>query len=128
VQILQVLGMDGAHNANGSIEEDKITINRNSLVKPKRITFIPSTQKVTVEEQVFRSPHFLERVHRARGYQSEYTQNDVWGFLVDVVIVAMVLWVLSGLWMWWELKVTRFYGALCLAGGFVLFGFFLFMI
>lgn len=128
VQILQTLGMDGAHNANGSIENDRITINRNSLVKPKRITFVPSTQTVTIEEQAFRSPHFLERMHRARGYNQPYWKNDLWALLVDGVILAMVLWVFSGLWMWWELKVTRFYGALCLAGGLMLFGFFLYMI
>lgn len=128
VQILQMLGMDGAHNANGSIESDKISINRNSLVKPKRVTFIPSTQTLTIEEQVFRSPHVLERMHRARGFQTEYWLNDLWGFLVDVVILSIILWTLTGLWMWWELKVTRLYGGLCLAGGFILFGLFLFTI
>ena len=128
VQILQTLGLEGAHNANGSMENDRITINRNSLVKPKRITFIPSTQSLTIEELAFRSPHFLERMHRARGYSQSYWVNNLWAFLVDVVIAAMILWGATGLWMWWELKITRLWGVVCLTGGALLFGFFLAMI
>lgn len=128
VQILQTLEMDGAHNANGSIADDRITINRNSLVKPKRITFIPSTLSLTIEELEFRSPHFLERMHRARGYNQTYWMNDLWAFLVDAVIVAMMLWVATGLWMWWELKITRWWGVVCVTGGMILFGFFLALI
>jgi uncharacterized iron-regulated membrane protein len=44
---------------------------------------------------------------------------------VDLVIVAMVFWVLSGLWLWWEMKVTRGFGMLSLAGGIGLFVFYL---
>jgi hypothetical protein len=39
--------------------------------------------------------------------------------------VAVVLWVFSGIWMSWEMKGTRRWGALALAGGIALFGFFL---
>lgn len=127
-QILDILDMDGSHNANGSIQEDRITINRNSLVTPKRITFIPSTQSVIIEEQVFRSPHFLERMHRVRGYNQPYWINDIWAFLVDAVIAAMILWSATGLWMWWELKITRLWGMGFLAGGMILFGLFLALI
>ena len=44
---------------------------------------------------------------------------------MDVVIVAMVIWVLSGLWMWWEMKVTRALGAAAALGGAGLFAFYL---
>ena len=47
---------------------------------------------------------------------------------IDLVIVAMVFWVLSGLWMWWEMKMTRLFGALAAVGGLALFLFFLFRI
>jgi hypothetical protein len=39
----------------------------------------------------------------------------------------MLLLVLSGLWMWWELKVTRFNGSLFLLMGALLFCAFLFL-
>ena len=41
---------------------------------------------------------------------------------VDLVVVAMVFWGLSGLWMWWEMRVTRIWGTACALGGLVVFG------
>jgi hypothetical protein len=67
----------------------------------------------------------LEEMHRRRGYDHDYGAADLWGLTVDVVIVALVFWVLSGLWMWWELKVTRRLGGLFLAGSVLLFALFL---
>ena len=40
----------------------------------------------------------------------------------------MVIWVLSGLWMWWELKLTRLTGAVFLSSGLVLCTMFLFLL
>jgi len=47
---------------------------------------------------------------------------------MDLVIAAMVFWVLSGVWMWWELRSTRMWGGACLMLGVGLFGLFLFSI
>jgi hypothetical protein len=44
---------------------------------------------------------------------------------VDLVILAMVFWVISGLWMWWEMKVTRRLGLAALLAGCCVFGFYL---
>jgi len=40
----------------------------------------------------------------------------------------MIFWALSGLWMWWEMKVTRGLGAAALLAGAGLFALFLLMI
>jgi hypothetical protein len=37
----------------------------------------------------------------------------------------MVFWVASGLWMWWEMKVTRRLGLTALAGGVGVFALYL---
>ncbi len=36
----------------------------------------------------------------------------------------MMVWVLSGSWMWWEMKATRTAGGLALLGGVGLFAFY----
>ena len=41
---------------------------------------------------------------------------------VDIVVAAMVFWALSGVWMWWEMRATRRWGAVCLIVGLGLFG------
>jgi hypothetical protein len=63
----------------------------------------------------------LERFHRRRGYDTGYALDTAWAVSVDVVIVALVFWALSGLWLWWEMKATRVLGALGLLGGLAVF-------
>jgi hypothetical protein len=43
---------------------------------------------------------------------------------VDAVIVAMVFWALSGLWMWWEMHATRWWGLACAVTGAGIFALF----
>jgi len=64
-------------------------------------------------------------MHRRRGFQTPYALDDTWAFTVDVFIAGVIFWALSGLWMWWELKVTRKLGAIALSGGVALFALFL---
>lgn len=67
----------------------------------------------------------LERFHRRRGYATGYALDTAWAVSVDLVIIAMVFWVVSGLWMWWEMTATRRSGAGALAVGVGLFTFYL---
>jgi hypothetical protein len=77
-------------------------------------------------ERMERRPNaFLERFHRRRGYATGYRLDTSWAVTVDAVIVGMVFWALSGLWMWWEMKVTRAFGALAFVGGIGLFALYL---
>ena len=64
-------------------------------------------------------------MHRRRGYNTPFITDDLWAISVDLFIVASVLWVASGLWMWWELKVTHRWGTVSLIGGIMLFALFL---
>lgn len=126
-QILKDLDLEGTfaarRNADGAV-----IIQRLDLIHPRRITWTPAEGKLAIEREVFRTPAFLERMHRRRGFQHDIPLEDVWAFSVDLVIAAMVFWVASGLWMWWELRTTRRLGALFAAGGLTLFAFFLFTI
>ncbi len=77
---------------------------------------------------IFRSNAFLERFHRRRGFATGYGLDTAWAVAVDLAIVAMVFWVLSGLWMWWEMKATWRLGTAAVAAGAGPFAFFLVMI
>lgn len=127
-QILRELGVDGNFNANLSRDRKKLTIFRTDPITPRRFTFTPADGKLLIEKQAFRSQPFLESLHRRRGFQSKFLLDDVWGATVDLVILAMVFWVISGLWMWWELKTTRRLGGWFALAGLALFTMFLFTI
>lgn len=123
-QILISAGLDGAHGASRR-KDGAIVISRNGLVTPRRLTYVPSTGTVLIERLQPRANALLERFHRRRGYATGYALDTAWAVSVDLVIAAMVLWVVSGLWMWWEMKLTRPIGALALATGVGLFAFYL---
>ena len=123
-QILTSLDLDGAHGVTRR-KDGAIVINRNDLITPRRITFTPDTRALVVERMERRPNAFLERFHRRRGYATGYRLDTAWAATVDAVIVTMVFWALSGLWMWWEMKVTRGFGALAFLGGVGLFALYL---
>jgi hypothetical protein len=75
-----------------------------------------------------RANAFLERFHRRRGFATGYALDTVWAVTVDALIVALVVWVLSGLWMWWEMTATRKLGAVAALGGLAVFALFVVMI
>jgi len=124
-QVLSDLNMQGAHRARMSPDGLKLIINRSGPLWPRRITYTPAEGKILIEKQAFRSNAFLESLHRRRGFQSDYLLDDAWAFAVDLVIVAMIFWAASGLWMWWEMRVTRLWGAAFAVTGIAIFGLFL---
>ncbi len=126
--ILQGVNEYGNFNANLSRDRQKLTINRSDPVTPRRFTYTPSDGKLVIEKQEFRTTSFLEGLHRRRGFQSSFVPDRLWGASVDLVIISMVLWVLSGVWMWWSLKPTRRLGMVMAGLGCALFALFLFSI
>jgi hypothetical protein len=127
-QIVQDLGLEGRHNVSGGRDGKPLMINRQHALTARRISFDAAAQKIAIEREKFRTSTFLERMHRRRGYDQPYGLEDAWGLTVDVAVVAMVFWSLSGIWLWWELKPTRRWGALSLAAGPGLFAIFLFFL
>src|SRR5262249_43233473 len=123
-QILQHIGLDGTYDVSGGRNGKPLVIHRRHALCTRRITFDASKNNLLVEREEFRALSFLERMHRRRGYNA-YPLENTWGFTVDVAVVTMVFWSLSGLWLWWEIKATRRWGALSLAAGTGLFAIFL---
>jgi hypothetical protein len=123
-QILQDLGLDGTHSVSGGRNGKPLVISRQHSLSTRRVTFDPPARKVVIEKEEFRTPTFLERLHRRRGYNHPYALEDTWGFSVDVAVVIMVFWSLSGLWLWWEMKSVRLWGTLALVSGLGLFALF----
>ncbi|HWB06740.1 MAG TPA: PepSY-associated TM helix domain-containing protein [Verrucomicrobiales bacterium] len=123
-EILRDLGMEGAHEVSGGKSGSPLVIDRMHALPHRRITFDASKNRITMEREEFRTPTLLDRLHRRRGYNHPYTLEDTWGFSVDVAVVTMVFWSLSGIWLAWEIKTTRLWGALSLVTGLGLFALF----
>lgn len=119
--ILASLDLDGAHNARWNRDNSALVIQRQQLLNPLRITFTPGDGKVLIEGQAAKTTALLERMHRRRGYAQDYAADDVWAFLVDAFIIAMLFWVVSGFILWWQMKATRRWGLAFALGGLAVF-------
>ena len=118
--VLTSLDLDGAHTVSRR-NDGTIVITRQDLMTPRRITYAPADRTLVVERMQHRTNALLERFHRRRGYATGYALDTVWAVSVDLFIAAAVFWALSGLWMWWEMKVTRALGLAAVLTGTALF-------
>jgi hypothetical protein len=123
-QILASADLEGAHGV-ARRNDGTIVINRNDLVTPRRLTYRPADRTLLVERLPLRPNALLERFHRRRGYATGYAMDTSWAVTVDLVILAMLFWAASGLWMWWEMKATRRAGFLAALAGVAAFAFYL---
>jgi hypothetical protein len=57
---------------------------------------------------------FLLRLHLAHGFPASAGARWAWAVAVDAMFVSMVFWGLSGVLMFWQIKVVRGWGALVL--------------
>lgn len=57
---------------------------------------------------------FLTRMHVAHGYPIENNARWMWAIVVDVMSFTMILWGVSGIIMWWQIKRTRPLGTVAL--------------
>lgn len=82
--------------------------------------------KLVVEDHRFRWDHFLTGMHAKGGFENGGLHN-AWAWVVDLVCLALVAWVVSGLVMWWRLPAARVrrWGWVALGSGCVTFLLFL---
>jgi hypothetical protein len=72
---------------------------------------------VTVEERRFRWAVFFRGLHERGGFQQEGALQTSWSVIVDLVCVAITVWVASGLYMWWGVRGHRAWGLLAILAG-----------
>jgi len=121
-QILEELGLSGTFNVQGNATSARLVVNRNAAFSAHRVTYFRAENRLLVEKQSFVTPVFLNRLHFRHGYEQPFLAARLWAVTVDLAVVAMLFWAVSGIWMWWEIKPARAWGAVCAAAGFALFG------
>ena len=91
-----------------------------------RITYRESEGSLNVEDKQFRWDHFFTTLHARGGFQEGEYLHNTWSAIVDIVCVGILLWIASGLIMWWQLPAQRKWGFAALSGGLVTFIAFMF--
>jgi hypothetical protein len=88
-----------------------------SLWKSTQLKYFVNEKRVTVEDRRFRWDHFLTGMHARGGFEQEGVLQNSWSGVVDLVCLAIVLWIASGVYMWWGLPGSRRCGLLAIVGG-----------
>lgn len=123
-QILKDAGLEGSFNA-GRPAPERIIVNRFDFWSLQRLTYFIEEGRLLAETRRFRWSQFLVRMHVRGGFRQDSILADAWAVIVDVVCVAMLIWIASGIYMWWLIRKTRLWGAVALGGGLLSFLFFL---
>jgi hypothetical protein len=119
-EILKDTNLEGAFWVQRT-KPDVLEINRFRFRDEIRLTYSMKDQRLRAERQQFEAGQVVHRLHFRGGFEQPTFFNNVWAVLVDVACVAILLWIASGLIMWWRLTRLRFWGAVALGGGLVSF-------
>jgi hypothetical protein len=115
-QILKDCNLEGAFWVDKPAP-DVIHIDRFTFQDAISLQYSINDQKLTAERQRMRWPQIAMRLHFRGGYGQPPFLDKLWGLLVDLACVGIIIWVASGLIMWWRLPRLRTWGALAVVGG-----------
>ena len=115
-EILKENNLEGAFDVQRP-NPTELGITRRSFFNQTRLTYLINEHKLRAERQQFRWDQAVVRMHFRGGYHHPLFLNFLWAIMVNVVCVAFLVWIASGLVMWWRLAHTRVWGALALCAG-----------
>ena len=89
-----------------------------------QLKYFIDEKRLTVEDRRFRWDHFLTGMHGRGGFEQEGALNRSWSVIIDLVCGAIVIWIATGLYMWWGLPASRVWGWIAIAAGTLTFAVF----
>jgi hypothetical protein len=95
----------------------QINVYSYSFWKSTQLKYFIDDRRLTVEDRRFRWDHFLTGMHARGGFDQEGILTLSWSVVVDLVCLAMIVWIASGLYMWWRLPGHRRWGWLAILSG-----------
>ena len=95
----------------------KLNIFVQNFMAPKRLTFDLDQHKLRAEEKKFAWVEVLQRLHFRAGYNGTGPWANVWPLIVDVFCLSMLMWILTGLYLWWKIRVSRAWGWVTIGAG-----------
>jgi hypothetical protein len=118
--ILKDCNLEGAFWADKP-KPDTLHIDRFSFWESTSLTYSIKDQKLTAKRQPMRASQGIMRMHFRGGYGQPTFWDKFWGLLVDFACVGIIIWVASGLIMWWRLPRLKAWGAIAVGGGILSF-------
>lgn len=131
IAVLEAAGMSGirtrasfgAYRPNAQ----RIDVYIYTFLQSTSIHVDTGTRALSVEDKNHRWDHFFTGLHARGGYDQDGFLQAAWAVVVDLVCLGFLIWVATGLYMWWTLgsRTARLWGWPALIGGLVSFAVFM---
>ncbi len=123
-RIMKDTGLDGAWGAYRQ-GPNQVNVYIHTFWKSTQVKYFIDRKKLVAEDMRFRWDYFFTGMHAKGGFEQEGWLQKSWSVAVDIVCLGIILWVASGLYMWWHIPAVRTWGWLALGAGCVSFVIFL---
>jgi hypothetical protein len=118
--LLKEVGLEGAYGTYQPAP-DRVNVYLPNFRQATQVIWDKKKGTLRVEDKQFRWDHFSTGWHARGGFQHDYFLHDLWAVVVDIVSLGYVLWVVTGVLMWWQLRKLRLWGGLAIGSGVLLF-------
>ena len=115
-QMMDAAGVEGGYFVN-RVNPRQVNVNHPNFLRSVRIIYHADRKRLITERRELTLRSFISGLHTRGGFDLGGVWDSVWAFFVDVVSVALILWIASGLYMWWHLPATRSWGWIALTAG-----------
>lgn len=122
--LLREAGIEGTSFGTYRQSPTQINVYSYSFWRSTQLKYFVDQKKMTVEDRRFRWDHFLTGMHGRGGFEQDSLIDRSWSVVVDLVSLSMLLWIASGLYMWWELPGQRRWGWIAIVAGLASFAIF----
>jgi hypothetical protein len=116
-RLLDEAGISGTSFGTYRQTPNQINVYSYSFWNSTQLKYYLDAHRLTVEDRRFRWDHFLTGMHARGGFEDERLFVRSWSIVVDLVCAGMIVWVASGLVMWWTLPGHRRWGLVAIAAG-----------
>ena len=119
----RILQENGISNMRYGVRRtgQRLDINVQKFLTPERLVYLGRDRKLIAEEREFFWPEMFVRLHVRHGWGSSGILQGLWSFAIDLICFSILIWIGTGIYLWWKISSTRKWGIVALGSGFLSF-------
>lgn len=115
-RIVKDHGLDCSYDVS-PVRDGRIDVWCFTFFSRTHLTYDLASSVLSAEDKRAGADDFLTGMHARGGFQRDGLLDDFWAVVVDLFCAGLMIWVATGIYMWWKLPKLRLYGAISLIAG-----------
>jgi hypothetical protein len=116
-QLLAVAGIQADAFHAFRLGGRQVYVNLSDFWEVRRLAYDPGKQELSLHSRRPVMATTMTLMHSRAGYRHDSMLNDLWAVMVDAAVIGVLVWVVTGLIMWWQQKRLRTLGGVVLLAG-----------